>query len=100
MDALRTIQHETTPRRPPTPTAFSEPRPRDAAPEFLRAECSLCDAPFVLDVEEHCGREPAEMEVIGRQFLSVSRDALLCQRCLHEVETAGAERMYWARAGR
>jgi hypothetical protein len=44
---------------------------------------------------EFWGTPPEEMEVLGREFLSVRADAALCPRCLHEVQRTGAERIYW-----
>lgn len=97
-----------TPREITKPFA---PRPEpDGAPvaqvgasiadvSFLKLDCYLCRGTFVLDVDEHWSQDPEEMERIGRRFLSVPPDASLCPRCFHEVELAGAERMYWARAG-
>lgn len=67
-------------------------------PAFVKLGCSQCRSVFVLDMEEHWNRVPAEMEIVGRRFLGVSPDAVLCSRCLHEVETAGAERIYWSQA--
>jgi len=67
-------------------------------PAFVKLGCSQCRAVFILDMEEQWNRVPAEMETIGRRFLGVSQDAALCSRCLHEVETAGAERIYWSHA--
>ena len=67
-------------------------------PAFVKLGCSQCRAVFILDMEEQWNRVPAEMEIIGRRFLGVSQDAALCSRCLHEVETAGAERIYWSQA--
>jgi hypothetical protein len=75
-----------------------ESRERTGEQPFVKLNCSLCRCLYLLDVEEHWHREPPEMETIGRKFLGVSADAMLCSRCLHEVETAGAERIYWSHA--
>ena len=96
-----TPRHEASPPKAIKRAAAVLPRAeaRTEEPSLLKIDCFLCSASFVLDVEGHCGKEPPEMEVVGRQFLGVPPDDVLCPRCLDEVETAGAERMYWARAG-
>ncbi len=101
MQTTLTPRQEAAPRKPAKGAAAGLPRSeaRTEEPSFLKRDCFLCSASFVLDVEGHCGKEPPEMEVVGRQFLGVPPDDVLCPRCLDEVETAGAERMYWARAG-
>lgn len=66
----------------------------EEAPAFIKLGCSQCSTRFVLDGEEW-DRLPREMEVTGRDFLGISKDAVLCPTCLHEVERAGAQQIYW-----
>ena len=71
------------------------------APEkFLKLTCSMCSNPFVLDLEEDWGAPPEEIELEGRDFLGIHEDDVLCPRCTHSVEVAGAERVYWRLAHR
>jgi len=100
VDAVRTRKPEpaTFPRtlgRRGSGTAIQGEK-HTAEPAFVKLSCTQCRAVFLLDVEEHWTRLPAEMETLGRKFLGISPDAVLCSRCLHEVETAGAERIYWS----
>lgn len=100
MEASKTTPQATaSPKHPASPLRPTATTP-SVEPSFIKLDCFQCSARFVMDVEEQWAREPLEMEVVGRQFLGVPPDEVLCPRCLHEVETAGAERMYWARAGR
>lgn len=103
MELSRTTnpEHARSPRKPRPQGAplSSQARERAGDLAFVKLDCSQCGDRFLLDVEEHLSRSPAEMEAVGRKFLGVPADAVLCPRCLHDVETAGAERIYWARAG-
>jgi len=101
VQTILTPREKAAPRKPTkrAAAALLRAESRTEEPSFLKLDCFLCSTSFVLDVEDHCGKEPAEMELVGRQFLGVPPDDVLCPRCLDEVETAGAERMYWARAG-
>jgi hypothetical protein len=62
---------------------------------YVKVECSRCSGPFPFDEEEHRSTPCEEMESMGRQFLGLRVDAILCPSCLQEVKLAGAERMYW-----
>ena len=98
MEPTRTRQPVPAPAASPSHVAPWRTVEQTAAaePSFVKLGCSLCRASFLLDVEEHWIRRPEEMEEVGRKFLGVGPDAALCPRCLHEVETAGAERIYWS----
>ncbi|MDF1553932.1 MAG: hypothetical protein P1P84_12760 [Deferrisomatales bacterium] len=62
---------------------------------FARLHCSMCHKRFVLDLDGEWDAPPPDIEVEGRAFLGIDADAALCHRCLHSVQVAGAERMYW-----
>ncbi len=102
MDTIRTVRNAPTPllKRPAPRGASPGSHASDLAHElaFVKLDCSVCRGKLILDVEEHWNRELEDAETVGRRFLGLSQDAVLCPRCLHEVETAGAERIYWSLA--
>ena len=75
-------------------------RPLEKANGLTRLGCTLCEESFIIDMEEHWGTRPEEMEILGREFLGVRNDDVLCAHCLHLVELTGAQRIYWRLAHR
>jgi hypothetical protein len=63
---------------------------------IFESTCAECARPFLL-LEDEGERDPEleHMERAGREFIGIADGALLCPRCLDEVERAGAERTYW-----